>query len=245
MTPLPLHTIPGNPETALVLLKQSPGAAPELVLLPNLRFSGLLHILPPELLQALVALLTFQEGRGEVRASVAQMAETLQIHLDQADSRFQQLTGYTFDGASLVFQSGEGTYSLSKRVGVPVVAEQIADGPVEPPIALATREEVIEMSRERYATSRAEAEAMVAEQLGIDQQVPIPEGREGDAFRGMLTVGVPEPEARAILQEFEIAEIEQQLSWLPERGARNPARFLVAAIRGRYESPEARRGGQL
>ena len=100
------------------------------------------------------------------------------------------------------------------------------------------RDEVIALSRERYATPRAEAEAIIAEQLGITSAEPIPEGRKGDAFRVLLEVGIPEPEVRSLLAEFSLESIEAQLTWLPRRGARNPARFLTAAIRGDYASPD-------
>lgn len=243
MSGLPLHAIAGKPETALFLLKQVPGRPMELVLLPNLRHSGLLHILPLELLQVLAALLTFQE-RGEVRASVSQVAQVLHLHPDQAESRLEQLASYNFDGAVLVFEYSEGIYSLSKRVGVPVPVERMPDAPSEPPVALARREEVIEHSRKIYGTPRPEAEMMVAEQLGLDKQEPIPEGREGEIFRAMLNLGVPEVEVRALLRDFDVEEVEHQLLWLPERGARHPARFLSAAIRGSYESPEVKQGRQ-
>ena len=237
MSPLPLYATPGKRETALLLIEHRTSLPPQLVLLPNLRLSGLLHLLSPELLWAFVTLLTFQEGSGEVRASVAQIADALKIHPDHAEALLQALATYTFDGAPILFQSSQDTYSLSKRVGVPVdSAPPVAE--TEKPYRPVPREEVIERSRKRYSTPRAEAEAAVIDQLGIVPEEPIPDGRPGDAYRALLAAGVPEPHARQLLKDVPIEEIEAQLTWLPERGARNPGRFLVAAIRGSYAPPQ-------
>ena len=240
MSPLPLYATPGSPETALVLLQHQPGQPAQLVLSPNLRISGLLRVLPPDLLQIFIALLTFQEAIGEVRAVVESLAEALSLHPDQVQQRLQLLAAYTFDGAPLIFPSAEHTYSLSKRVGVPVDIMPPAQMS-EKPYRAVPREEIIHRSRERYATPRAEAEVIVAEQLGNTPPEPIPEGREGEAYHALLAVGVPENEVRKLLAEFPIESIEIQLEWLPARGARNPARFLTAAIRGDYASPDTPR----
>ncbi|WP_394793117.1 hypothetical protein [Armatimonas sp.] len=247
MSPLPLYATPGSPETALVLLLHQPGQPAQLVLSPNLRLSGLLRVLPPDLLQIFVALLTFQGAMGEVRAVVESLAETLGLHPDQVQQRLQLLAAYTFDGAPLIFpssldasSSAEQAYSLSKRVGVPVDITP-PEPATEKPYRAVPREEIVQRSRERYATPRAEAEVIVAEQLGNTPPEPIPEGREGEAYKAMLAVGVPEHEVRKLLAEFPIESIEIQLEWLPARGARNPARFLTAAIRGDYASPDTPR----
>lgn len=237
MSPLPLWATPGSPENALVLVQHRVGQPAQLVLSPNLRHSGLLKVMPAELLQVLIALLTLHDTRGEVKATAALIAEALGIHPDQAEQRLQALAGYTFDGAPIVFPSTEHTYTLSKRVGVPVdLASQTVAA--EPGYRPASREEILQLSRERYATPRAEAEAMVADQLGHTPPEPIPEGREGDAYRAMLAAGIPDPEARALLAENRLEIIERQIEWLPRRGARNPARLLSAAIRGNYDAPE-------
>ena len=247
MSPLPLYATPGNPETALVLLQHQPGQPAQLVLSPNLRISGLLRVLPPDLLQVFVALLTFQGAMGEVRAVVESIAEALGLHPDQVQQRLQLLAAYTFDGAPLIFpssmdasSSAEQTYSLSKRVGVPVNLTPPTQAK-EKPYRAVPREEIVQRSRERYATPRAEAEVIVAEQLGNTPPEPIPEGREGEAYHALLAVGVSEQDVRQLLVEFSIEAIETQLEWLPARGARNPARFLTAAIRGNYASPDAPR----
>lgn len=237
MSPLPLYATPGKPETALVHLQHRLGLSPQVVLLPNLRLSGLLHVLTPELLQLFVVLLTFQDTLGEIRATPPQLAAALKLHPEQAEARIRELAAYTFDSAPLVFESPEGIWCLSKRVGVPIEQEPQRQVPQES-YQLASKEELLRLSRERYATPRAEAEATVADQLGLQEPEPIPEGREGEAYQALLSLGVPELEVRRLLAEFPIEEIEQQLAWLQERGARNSARFIVAAIKGNYASPE-------
>jgi hypothetical protein len=235
MSPLPPHAIAGRPETALVLVQHRLGLPAQLVLSPNVRLSGLLRVLPPELLQAFVALLTFQGAMGEVRASVEQIAEALSLHPDQAQARLQALSGYTYDGAQVVYLSSERTYALSKRAGVPV--DLAPTPPPEPTYRAARREEVIQNSRRRYTRHREEVEAIVSEQLGKAAPEPIPEGREGEAYKALVAAGVADEQARQLLKEATLEEIEAQLAWLPERGARNPGRFLVAAIRGSYDPP--------
>ncbi len=239
MSPLPLYATPGKPETALVLIQHQVDQTAQLVLSPNLRHSGLLKVMPPDLLQILVALLTFHDSRGEVKASASHLAEALGIHPDQAEQRLQQLCGYTFDGAPIVFPSTEHTFALSKRVGVPIDIAPSTATPTEPPYATVPREELVRRSRERYATPRTEAEAMVEEQLGVMPAQPVPEGREGEAYQAMLAVGMADAEARKLLAESPIEQIEEQIEWLPERGARNPARLLSAAIRGNYAPPDS------
>jgi hypothetical protein len=246
MTPLPLYAIPGKPETALVIIQHSLGQPPQLVLSPNLRHSGLLRVMPPELLQVFIGLLTFHDSMGEVKASAQMLAEALNLHPDQVEQRLHILSTYAFDGAGMIFETtlpwDEKGYSLSKRVGVPV---DIAPKPSplalsEKPYRPVPREVITERSRRKYGTPRAEAEALVTEQLGITPPEPIPEGKAGDAYKALVAVGIIDQEARNLLAEYPIEVIEAQIEWLPVRGARNPARFLSAAIRGNYALPQSK-----
>ena len=164
MSPLPSYAIAGNPEIALVLIQHQLNLPAQLVLSPNVRISGLLQAMSPELLQVFVALLTFQEARGEVRASIEQLAETLNLHPDQVEQHLQTLAGFTYDGAPMIFLSGERTYALSKRVGVPV--DLTPPSRPEPTYPTVPREVIIENSRRLYAKPRAEVEAIIEAQLG-------------------------------------------------------------------------------
>ena len=120
MSPLPLYATPGKPETALVLIQHQMNQPAQLVLSQNLRLSGLIRCLPLDLLQVFITLLTFYEARGEVRASIEQLSEALEIHPDQIEAKLVHLAAYTFEDAPLLYPSGERVYALSKRVGVPV-----------------------------------------------------------------------------------------------------------------------------
>ena len=239
MSPLPLYATPGKPETALVLIQHQLNQPAQLVLSQNLRLSGLLRCLPLDLLQVFITLLTFYEARGEVRASIEQLSEALEIHPDQIEAKLVQLAAYSFEDAPLLYPSGERVYALSKRVGVPM--DVTPPAPAEPVYRRAPRELIIEMSRRKYGTPRAEVEAMIEAQLAKIPPEPIPEGREGEAYMALIDIGVSDADARSLLAEFPIESIEEQVEWLPKRGARNPARFLVAAVRGGYAAPDGPR----
>lgn len=239
MSPLPLYATPGKPETALVLIQHQMNQPAQIVLSQNLRLSGLIRCLPLDLLQVFITLLTFYEARGEVRASIEQLSEALEIHPDQIEAKLIQLAAYTFEDAPLLYPSSERVYALSKRVGVPV--DITPPAPPEPIHRSVPRELIIELSRRKYATPRAEAEAMIDKQLAKTLPEPIPEGREGEAYMALIDIGVSDADARSLLAEFPIESIEEQIEWLPRRGARNPARFVVAAIRGGYASPDVPR----
>ena len=199
MSPLPSYAIAGNPEIALVLIQHQLNLPAQLVLSPNVRISGLLQAMSPELLQVFVALLTFQEARGEVRASIEQLAETLNLHPDQVEQHLQTLAGFTYDGAPMIFLSGERTYALSKRVGVPV--DLTPPSRPEPTYRTVPREVIIENSRRLYAKPRAEVEAIIEAQLGKIPPEPAPEGREGEAYHALLEVGISDLDARQLLAD--------------------------------------------
>jgi hypothetical protein len=77
---------------------------------------------------------------------------------------------------------------------------------------------------------------MVAAQLGhsVEESADTP---EGEARRRLVVLGVDRSDVDELLAGYAVEEILQQLDWLPERLPRNPARLIVAAIRGRYEAP--------
>ena len=82
---------------------------------------------------------------------------------------------------------------------------------------------------------------MIDKQLAKTPPEPIPEGREGEAYMALIDIGVSDADTRSLLAEFPIESIEEQIEWLPRRAARNPSRFVVAAIRGGYASPDVPR----
>jgi len=107
----------------------------------------------------------------------------------------------------------------------------------EPPLEnRAGREAVIAYSRARYANPREEVERIIAEQYGHDP-AELGDGPEAVARRQLSGLGVPRDTVNALLTEHSLEEITDQLKWLPLRGAKSPARFVVAAVQGDYAPP--------
>ncbi len=57
------------------------------------------------------------------------------------------------------------------------------------------------------------------------------------AFKAMTDFAMPKEQALDLLARFDLGDVEKQLAWLPSRNAKNPARFLAAAIEGSYDMP--------
>lgn len=126
--------------------------------------------------------------------------------------------------------------------------EEIADP--EPPHAAPARtpgrDAVVAYSRARYAKTRAEVEAQIGEMMGWAPPAfagddPAVAGGKRKAYKAMTDLGMPKDQALDLLSRFELGGIERQITWLPSRGAKNPARYLVAAIEGNYGMPQALR----
>ena len=62
------------------------------------------------------------------------------------------------------------------------------------------------------------------------------EGKQ-KAFKTMTDLGMPKDQALDLLARFDLGDVERQIAWLPSRNAKNPARFLAAAIEGGYDMP--------
>ena len=61
------------------------------------------------------------------------------------------------------------------------------------------------------------------------------------AFKAMTDVAMPKEQALDLLSRFDLGAVESQIAWLPQRSAKNPARFLAAAIEGGYDRPPGAR----
>jgi hypothetical protein len=61
----------------------------------------------------------------------------------------------------------------------------------------------------------------------------------GEARRGLVQLGVDRDTIDELIYTYPTEDILKQLAWLPERKARRPARFIVAAIEGNYGAPLA------
>jgi hypothetical protein len=126
----------------------------------------------------------------------------------------------------------------------PPAAEEAPVPVPPPPVEFAGKEAVIQASRARYGTPRAVVERQVLSSLGIPWEES-QDTEEGKARRGLRDAGIARDEIERLLEEFGLAACLRQVEWLPLRGAKNPARFLVAAIEGNYDPPRGSKASQL
>ena len=210
----------------------------QVVVTRALRSSGLLTYLPDSEARSLLAVLTLLTANGRLNATAAQVAAALGISEAKAQSRLDRLCQLRWNekpvAVEQVAETGLKTVSLSPHVVAqrerPVgLRESDLPAPLPP---VAGRDAVVAYSRQHYGRPRAEVEREVAAQFGwrsdIDRTTPA--GRlEG--------LGVSPEDVQSLTAAFSDEEIANQLDWLPYRGAKNPARFVVAAIEGRYEPP--------
>jgi len=120
----------------------------------------------------------------------------------------------------------------------------------ESPAAPSRREQIYRHSRARYARTREEVEAQVLKLMGKDPQTraeqdqdtarddPAEGTAEAQAFQALLAFGVPRPTARLLLERFGAERCQRQAGWMGRRAARDPSRFLVAAIENDYDPPK-------
>ena len=141
------------------------------------------------------------------------------------------LDGYTLTHHAIAYQ--EGTIQTHSSHGGT--------------LPTAGRETVMARTRSTYARPRAEVERQIA----MSQGWPLPEdGSTPDApvqpsdispeeylRQRLLRLGVTLEQIELLMTTFPTGDIELQLAWLPYRGAKNPASYLVAAITGQYEEP--------
>ena len=129
--------------------------------------------------------------------------------------------------------------------GRQLVAHEEAAPPQVPkaaPPQTAGKEAVVALSRARYAKTRGEVEAQIAGMMGwgppeFPGEDPAVADGKRRAFKAMTDLGVPRDQALDLLSHFDLGAVERQIEWLPSRGAKNPARFLAAAIEGGYDRP--------
>jgi hypothetical protein len=213
--------------------------AASLKITEGLRTSGLLHELPPEELKNLVYLLTFLSPEGNCTVSLPILTSAMRASSHQVKERMHRLAEFRFQDTNVIteikYESGLFTYSLHPRL---VAYEHLTVSDPHPtsPIITGSRQRVIANTHKHYATPRAEAERMVAEQLGHD----ITENEEQRKLRFRLeNVGLTTEQATEVLGTYAADVIAQQLDWLPFRKAKNPAGYLLAAIDGGYQEPRA------
>ena len=136
-------------------------------------------------------------------------------------------------------------------------------------IIVSSREAVIAHSREKYGRPRAEVEAEIEAMFTRGKpgvvQLPVPQSsvpilqntvdnpaiqsppaaqfsaEERALLHRLENAGLMTEQALVLMGKYDRIRIERQLQWLPYRGAKNPAGFLLAAVADNYEAPPALR----
>ena len=216
-----------------------------LVLTDRVRTSGLWRALTPEDAKTLVFLLTFITPNGWCRPTLPELAEAMGTSCPKAKGRLDRLVQGRWQGQPLAEllarPDGLDAYLPGRRL---VDHEQIAEPepPQAPPLRTPGRAAVVAYSRARYAKTREEVEKQIGEMMGwtppafAGDDPAVAEGKR-QAFKAMTDVGMPKEQALDLLARFDLRAVESQISWLPQRSAKNPARFLAAAIEGGYDRP--------
>ncbi len=228
--------------------------AAHLVLMPALRTCGLWAQLPPEDLHTLVLVFTFLAPNGWCRPTLLELAEAMRVSQAKARARVERLAGREWQGVPLLTHLPRPDGMDAYAPGRSLVAREEAPPPVQAqaiPPPTAGREAVVAHSRARYAKTREEVEAQIGAMMGwappdfAGEDPAVAEGKRR-AFKAMTDAGMPKEQALDLLARFDLGDVEKQLAWLPSRGAKNPARFLAAAIEGGYDAPLAlrRQSGQ-
>lgn len=218
-----------------------------LLLTSALQASGLLKGLPDEAARTLLATLSFLTPNGYIQPGAEQVADVLGVSEANAKDRLRKLAEVTFDGVPLIHQivqeTGRVTCVLSRRL------VSVQDAPTPPtdlvrlPLPPSHRDEILQNSRSQYARPRADVERIVAEQMGHEPE-DAADTPEGHLRRRLLAVGIPRAQVHVLVKQYPYEQIEQQLQWLPYRRAKDPARFVVAAIENRYDAPPPTRVDQ-
>ncbi len=229
--------------------------AARLLLTPALRTSGLWSVLPPDELRDLTLLLTFLSPNGRVQPTLPELAGTMQASHAQARTRMLRLSRRVWRGQSLVTelnrQSGLDAYLPGRQL---LGSYQMPQAPAATAQTVLTepragRDVLIAHSRARYATPRAEVEADIARRMGwgppaFEDDLPEVAEEKRQLYDKLSEQGMSKSQALDILGHFDLAVVRRQTEWMPHRAAKNPARYLAAAIEGDYEAPMAVRAQQ-
>ncbi len=230
--------------------------AARLLLTAALRTSGLWKAVPPEELRDLMLALTFLTPNGRIQPTLPELAEAMQASHAQARGRMLRLTRREWRGQPLVRELNRQNGLDAYLPGRQLVGSQQEPQNARPPVPAAIlsepragREALIANSRARYATPRAEVEADIARRMGwgtplFEDEEPGVAEEKRQLYEKLSEQGMPKDKALDILSRFDLGQVLSQIEWMPHRGAKNPARYLMAAIENNYEPPVAVRAEQ-
>ncbi len=224
--------------------------AARLVLTSTLRTAGLWSLLPAEELRDLVLMLTFLTPNGRVQPTLPELAAAMQVSSVQARARMLRLSRRQWQGRALVReltrQNGLDAYLPAHHVVSSYQEpEDIPQSPAPVPMEVrAGREALVAHSRSQYAAPRAVVEADIASRMGwgppvFESDPPEIAAQKRLLYERLSEQGMTKNQALDILSRFDLSIVSCQLDWLPHRGAKNPSRYLQAAIESNYEAPVA------
>ena len=210
----------------------------------TLRTSGLLASLPDREAKNLLWLLTYLHPNGRLFAPVSLLARDMRISERDVRKQFLALTTISWLDAPLVRHLTQDTTERF-TLGNQVLGEETLDTSVPLPLPelsrpVGHREVIVQASRERYGRPRLEVEKLILEQMGYhpEENSDTP---EGEVRRGLRNVSIPREQINELIEEFGIEACLRQVRWLPLRGAKNPGRYVVAAIQENYSPPRGLR----
>jgi hypothetical protein len=215
----------------------------------SLRTSGLLSALPPEEVKTLLWMLTFTTTNGDCLPSVTEMVPAMGVSESQARERLDRLVQFHWQGQPLALalpaESGLDRYAPSPHIVAFIERPPtLAYSPTALQPVAAGREAILAYSRAHYGRPRAEVEALIAQQMGWEEE-EAPEDPEERAVwevkQVLKTMGVTKEQAQHLFARYPLERIQRQMEWLPYRHAKNPLGYLLAAIEGDYERPLALR----
>lgn len=218
-----------------------------LILTANIRTSGLWGMLTPEDFKTLLLILTFVTPNGWCRPTLPELADAMEVSHGKAKRRLERLLQTQWHGHPLAEilarPDGPDAYLPGRQL---VTHEDVqAPEPLQSaPAPTPGREAIVAYSRARYAKTREEVERQIGEMMGwvppdfAEDDPAVADGKRR-AFKSMTDTGMPKEKALDLLGRFTLGAVESQITWLPHRNAKNPARFLAAAIEGSYDAPIA------
>lgn len=205
-----------------------------------LRQGGLLAALTDESSRTLLSVLCFLTANGRAEPTAHQVASVLGTSTGKARDRLLRLSAVRFGDEPVLrvhrTESGLEMFGISPHVltSRDEEPEAGADAPAAMP---SHRAAITEHSRAMHARPRAEVERMVLEQLGLPGPETFDESPEGELRKRLAAIGMARDTVTNLIGEFGVDAVGGQLDWLPYRNAKDPARYLAAAVRGQYAEP--------
>jgi len=212
-----------------------------LTVTPTLRTSGFLRAVPAEDLRILLLVLTFLHPDGHVQPSLIEIAAALRLPQSMARARLRRLERFRWQDLPLVHElrRENGLHAFIPSAHI-LGSESVAESaPATDPLRRAAgRDAVVAYSRKTYARPRAEVEAEMARLNGWKPIDTPSDDPEADALvSSLIAAGLGRWEAAGLIESFGKERVRRQLNWLPYRNARDPIRFLAAAVREDYDPP--------